>query len=582
MGRPVTRLVAGAFVGIGLAAGALAVWAWTSRGEPLPDPPVRLVVALPGDLRVIDVAVAPGGDRIAYVAQGEGVREIYLRSLDRFEAVSVPGTDGATDLFFSPDGLWLGFFADGRLRKVSTDGGTPVTICDVAGEGAGASWGDDGLIVFAAGPASGLARVPADGGPVAELTTPDRDGGEMAHGWPEVLPGNEAVVFTTSNEDRGGRLAVLSLTTGTWRPLLPGAGQARYAPSGHLVYANSGELLAAPFDIARLALTGPPVSAGARVADAPMALGGLGRTPMAISRSGTLVYVPAPATVENVLVWVDRAGRATPAADVRTRHHTPRLSPDGRRVAVVVRSGMMGRDIWIHDLDQGSRTRLTTEGSDNRSPVWRPDGQRLTFASNRSGAQSIYTQPLAPGGQAEPVSSTGDAQNPTSWSADGRVLTFYVVTPEADRNVWTLHVGEAPSPFKVTPLNERAPMLSPDGGWLAYVTGEAGRDTVYVSRYPDGEPTVPIGEGREPTWGPNGQELFFRHGSRMMAASVTLDDQLSVGAVRPLFDGQYEPDPGGHTANYDVSPDGERFLMVQPADPPDHLRVVLHWAPATP
>ncbi len=569
---------------IGALAGGLAVWGVTSGRERPPPAPARLVVALPSDVRVSDLVVSPNGRRIVYAGWAAGRRQLHLRDLDRFEGAPIPGTEGAAGPFFSADGQWLGFFADGSLWKLRLSGGTPQRLCPAPTASAGASWGADDRIVFAQGGDSGLRRISAEGGDVEELTHPDRAVGEVTHGWPFVLPGADGVLFTIATESRGSAIAALSLESATWTSLLPGTGRPQLGVSGQLVYAHAGELQAAGFDADRLELAGAPRSAGESISTDPLAFGGLGRAGFSLSRTGTLVYIPAPPGADNALVWVDRNGQGIQATESRARHHTPRLSPDDGEVAVVIRSGVLGRHIWIYDLDAGTRVQLTVEGSDNRSPVWTGPGRALTFASNRSGPQSLYRKPARAGGKAEPLSSTGDALNPTSWSAASEVLAFYVVGPDADRDIWTLRPGGEPTAFLTSPLNERSAMISPDGRWLAYVAGAAGLDAIYVAPYPDpgATPAVRIGDGGEPVWARDGRELFYRHDGRMMVASVSADAALTVGGRRALFEDAFELDPGGNTANYDVTTDGRRFLMVQNATPPRRLRVVLDWTAPSP
>ncbi|MFQ5793351.1 MAG: TolB family protein [Acidobacteriota bacterium] len=347
-----------------------------------------------------------------YAAEGGGRTQLYLRALDEFQARPIPGTEDASAPFFSPDGQWVGFYANGRLQKVSVTGGGTLTLCDTPVAPYGASWGSDDAIIFDLGGlmSSRLMRVSAAGGTPEALTGPDTEESAVVPRWPQVLPGGKAVLLTVST-DEGSRTAVLSLTTGEWRMVegLGEARQARYVPTGsggHLIYARAGGLTAVPFDLARLEPRGSPVSILDAVYQAANS------AYFTISRSGSLVYVPG--SPESAVVWVDREGRAAPLPMDRGRYFHPRLSPDGGRVAV----GANG-DIWVHDLARGTRSRLTVEGN-SAHPTWTPpDGKRVAFNTN----QGLYWKPADGSDEAELLWASEDTQVPMSWSPDG-LLAF--------------------------------------------------------------------------------------------------------------------------------------------------------------
>ena len=569
-------------------AGAVAIW-----GLVRPSPPefrslTRLVVNLPQGQQLLGgpsppIAVSPDGTRLVYAAISGGQSRLYLRRLDQFEAKPIPGTEGANAPFFAPDGGSVGFFADGALKKVAVSGGVPLTIADApwsASFSLGASWGPDDTIIFAAGLGAGLLQVSAAGGTLKVLTTPNAENGEVGHGWPQILPDGKNVLFTIrTGEDR--RIALLSRETGEWRTILRVGTQAtgaRYLPTGHLVYAQSGGLLAVPVDLSQGESSRSPMS----ILDGVFTFGS-GLAYFATSRSGALVYAPGVAVAaENSLVWVDRQGRATPLAGDRGTYLYPRLSPDGRRVAVAIAEGG-NRDIWVYDVERGTRTRLTIEGI-NTDAVWTPDGKRLAFASNRAGAFNLYWKPADGSGEAEPLLMREEAQFSHSWSPDGRLLAFYELSPGAARDIWVLSRDDnaTATPFLTTSFNERSPIFSPDGRWLAYVSNESGRDEVYVQPYPERRAKwlISTDGGTEPVWSAGGRELLYRRGDKMMAVPVETEPAFTAGQPRVLFDGAYDVAPvSSGSLNYDVSPDGERFVMIQrdQESAPRQLNVVLNW-----
>ena len=580
--RPWIWLAAGVALG--------GVVGWVAQRAPIPEPTpiVQFVVPAPAGHEMLELAVAPDGLGVAYVAGGEGRPRLFYRPLREPGVVAVPGTEGARSPFFSPDGRSIAFFADDMLHRVSLGDGERSVICDAPSGSAGGAWSDDGMIVFAPLQGRGLLRVPADGGTPEVLTLPDDARQEVEHGWPSWLPGRAGLMFTVTRRGRDTRLAVWSAAEDAWTHLLPANGRPRYLASGHLLYALNGELLTVSFDATTLEVSGTPATALDGVDGSVATFAGLGNAQFDLSRTGTLVYLPATPR-DNVLVWVDRAGRTTPTVEpTASRHRTPRLSPDGTRVAIVTRAGLLGHELWLQTLTDGARARLATEGSDNRSPAWAPDGRRLAFASNRLGPQNIFTMD-APAEDAEDddarrLFTSLTPQNPGSWSTDGRRLAYYEVT-ESGRDVWVWSRDGEAVRVAATPSDERAPAWSPDGDWLAYVSNDEGldmdRDEVYVQPYP---PTgdrwrVSTAGGREPVWSRDGRELFFRRDFEMLAADISARDaELDVGAPTRLFERPFDLDPGGHLPNYDVATDG-RFLMLQRAERPGQVRVVMGWEP---
>ena len=560
----VTAAVTGCLAG-------LAVW---SVVRPSPTPVTRVVIDLPPDQYLLPgvspIVVSGDGSKLVYAAQQQGRSQLHLRELDQFFSTLVPGTENAEGPFFSPDDQWVGFFADGQLKKVRLSGGEPVSLCDVPGTNLGATWGPDDTIVFASGGSAGLLRVPAGGGTPAPLTTVDAAGGGISHRLPQFLPGGQAILFTIRNQEEPGT-ALLSLEDGTQRRLdaLGQAGGVRYVSTGHVLFVRSGRLWAAGFDASRQQLTGSPISVLDGVYTHPMT----GSSYFTVSDTGTLVY--APGSAQSTLVWVDRQGRATPIREDPRGYWYPRVSPDGTRVAVVARSESGNRDVWVGDVQRGTLVRFTTEGT-NIFPVWTADGEHITFASDRSGSMNLYWKRADGMRAAEEILRHDQYTYPLSWSADGQLLAFYAMHPTNQRDIWVMSLAGNASPVLTTPADEKSPMLSPDGWWLAYVSDESGRDEVYVQPYPTGgKIRISTEGGTEPHWSHDGAELFYRHDYQMI--SVAAHEGGVFDKPRVLFEGRYTVAVGGNQ-NYDVAPDG-RFVMLRSdrGSSTSVLNVVLNW-----
>ena len=587
----------------GLAGAALGGFAASRWPGPQPEPPGRqaLSIAIPPDRELLDIAVSPDASRIAYTAVAGGRTRLYVRRLDRFETEAVPDTDGARQPFFAPDGAAVGFFADGWLRTVSLDGdegtidgdegtlaggpGATTDVCRVAGEPAGAAWDAGGRIIFGGPGQAGLREVPAAGGEPVALTAVDADNDETAHGWPQIVD-DRWILFTAARHGRDPRLGVLDRETGETRPLLLADGGGWFVEPSTLVFVRRGEIFAAQVELGAGAETRTPaqwpVLRGA--ASSAASHRGLGRSRFAAARDGTLVFVPPPANgSNNRLVWVDRAGRSEPLDDVAAPHQTPRLSPDGRRVAVSVVTAILRRDIWLLDLAGGDRRQATAEAGDNHSPLWSPDGATLTFASSRTGLQRLFLLRVRGLDVSGPLVG-GDQRTPGSWSPDGRRLAFHELRPDRLRDIWTWRDGSAgeATPWLATNANERAPAFSPDGHWLAYVSDADSHDgdQVYIRPAvgPADGPAIritPVG-GTEPIWDKSGGALFYRRGRSLYRVAIDASGQPGAEPEH-LFDGTYLGDPLGNLPAYDAAPDGERFLMLEPAGRVGAVHLFTGW-----
>jgi Tol biopolymer transport system component/predicted Ser/Thr protein kinase len=562
----------------------VATWNLKPAPAPAPQPVSRTVITLPPDQQLLisldngpALVISPDGTHLAYVARHGGTQQLYLRAMDILEARPIPGTEGAVSPFFSPDGQWLGFFAGGKLKKVSVSGGAALALGDATSP-RGANWSSQRMIAFSPTGLGALQQVPDEGGTPQPLTRLEK--GDGSHRWPEFLPGGTLLFAAGPNTGNWNNalVAVHSVGTGERRNLIPGATQPRYALSGHLVYAQGGSLMAVRFDPQRLAVTGTAVPVVEGVLQSPVN----GAAQYSFSATGSLVYIPGSAQAGQLkLVWVSRNGTEQPLATPAHAYQFPRLSPDGRRVAVGVTE--QENQVWLYDLSRDTSTRLTFEGNVNNAPVWTPDGKRIAFSSNKEGERNLFWQLADGSGGLERLTTSEHVHTPSSWSPDGQLLAFVEITPTTGRDIWVLRLSDHKAqPFLRTPFDEGAPRFSPDGRWLAYVSNESGRYEIYVQPYPGpgGKWQISTEGGAEPVWNPNGRELFYRSGDEMMAVDIATQPGFAAGKPRALFEGRYLPTPFTFPS-YDVSPDGQRFLMVKPTEQaqaaPTQINVVLNW-----
>jgi len=581
--RAVPVSIAAAVAGIAILITAVAVWTLRPISPARPFNISRLTVTLqPGEeLRSgggPPAALSPNGAILAYA----GVRRdatplLYLRNMDNPEAKAVPGSDGAVNPFFSANGEWVGFFAQGKLKKVPVTGGVVETLCEVP-NGRGGSWAEDDTIYFAPFSTSAIWKVLAAGGTPQAVTTVNRAKGEVSHRWPQVLPGGKALLLTvwTGPGWDENQLQLLNLATGERRLLVQGARSGLYVASGHLVYFRQGPdtLMVVPFDLNRLQITGgPPVTLVERVRDTSE--GG----EYAVSNSGTLAYVPStPLWYESRLVWVGRSGIVEPLPASPQGYEEPVISPDGRQVAVSIAGPAYG--ISIYDFARAALTPLTFGGS-SQAPVWTPDGKRIVYRATRTGSRNLFERIADASGDEERLTTSDGLQTPGSFSRDGKSFVFADSDPVTGSDIWTLGADRKAEPLLKTRASEYNPHLSPDGRWLAYVSDESGRAEIYVRPFPklDGKWKISADGAGEPVWSRDGRELFYRSGGKMMAVSVETSSTFAVAVPKMLFEGRYQFSGTGVSA-YDVSPDGRRFLMVQPAEaarPATQIHIVLNW-----
>ena len=569
-----------------VASALLTTVAWLLLRVPVTTGATRLTLTIPPALELQGgggdrlLAMSPDGRSVAFVATSGGKTQIYLRRTDRFDAVPVSGTEGGVDPFFSPDGQWLGFIGgavpsggivnltSGKLKKVPIGGGPPTTLGDAANRGA--SWGPDDTIVFTATATSGISRVSAAGGTPEPLTKLQPS--ERSHRWPSFLPSGKAVLFSIQPNGASfddALIAVRSLQTGEQRVIAQGGYSPIYLPTGHIVFGRGGVLLAMPFDVRRLEVSGPPVP----ILEGVAMNTGTGAEQYATA-AGSLVYLPGPASAtRRELVWVDQRGAVRPIGVEKRPYNDVAVSPDGQRIALGVMGQAGNQDIWVYDIARGTLNRVTFSPGLDASPIWNPDNRRLTYnsVSVRSGSMEMLQAPFDGSGSEERLIDAGAANaQARSWHPSGKWLAYDLA---GDIYVLPLTGDRKPTPFVTTEFVEAFPAFSPDGRWIAYQSDETGRPEIYVRAFPGpgGKSQVSTEGGSRPRWSANGRELFFRAGPRMIAAAVTPGPSFTAATPRVLFEGQYPPP-------YDIAPDG-RFLMVRDEQPAERsqLRFVLNW-----
>jgi serine/threonine protein kinase len=540
---------------------------WNShRSSPLP---IHLSIPLPSGTQLTSCpAISRDGRVVAFTSRTQtGRSELYLRQLDWPEAKLMPGTDNAYLPFFSPDAKWVAFFSRGHLVKAEIATGSMTTLAD-APDPWGGTWGNDGYIIFVPSFNSGLVRIPSAGGAVEKLTRPNGQNAGYAHVYPHFLEDGRRVVFAVWSPAREyGGIALLSLNNQQWRLIVPGWTEAAYPEDGNLVVGAGGEGLKVASlgkgDAGTISLDRTALNQHVAYLQ-ENALSWFG-----VSQTGTLMYVPADFT-KATLVWVDRDGKMQTIVEEQQDYQTPAVSPDGNRLAVRI-----GGDLWVYDLRRSTRTRLTFSGY-NAVPMWTLDGSDVVYSSNRGGDLDLYRQPASGTGEARRLLQKESIQLPCSIAPDG-TIGFTDIETSTGRDIWTLSPDGKASPLLASPFNETSCRFSPDGRFIAYMSEESGLRELYVQPYPGPGDKVAISTdgGSFPVWSADGRELFYRHGDDVMVVEVSREPRFSVSRARLLFTGK---DPGFRD-QFDVSPDGKRFLMVhrEPGCLPSQIDIIVNW-----
>jgi Tol biopolymer transport system component len=568
----------------GIAAAAVAGVVWLAGGAGRESqvgaaPGVRSSILFEGRLGSATgttLALSPDGRRLALLlTDSSSHRQLWLRDLDAAEARPLAGTDDATSPFWSPDGRWLAFVVNQKLKKIDPAAGEPVTVCDSALSGG--AWSRDDVILFTLSPSQALAQVSAAGGTPSIVTDVDTRT-EWRHAFPCFLPDGRHFVFAAMGfgDEVTSHLASLDSRE---RTRLPVDSPFMHAQEGCLLFAQGSTLMARALDPQSLALVGPAVPITERLR-LPGGAGSFVSVYASASANGTLVFQEDPAPGFD-LTWFDREGQATGTLGNAADYGDLTLSPDGRQALVsVVEPGTSNRDLWIFDVARNLRTRFTTDPAPETHCIWSPDGGSIVFDSQRAGHRDLY-QKRTDGSAEELLLADEFDKNPLGWSPDGQHI-LYAKRRGAEVNVWVLPVGgdRQPFPFRETTCSfQLGGAFSPDGRWVSFFSNESGRMEVYAAPFPGPGPATQISTegGWDSRWSRDGKEIFYRHpDGRLIVAAITASDQrLDVGEVKPLF----MLPKVGRRYSYDVSPDGQRILAVtqKPGVGSEPLTLMQNW-----
>ena len=571
---------------------ALAVSLIHLREAP-PDPsvkPVRRFAFTPVSFDANEnvTVISPNGRHIAYIA-GFSPTKLWIQDLDQSRPREIEGTEGALRPFWSPGSDFVGYLANNELKKIPIQGGPAITLCPLPGvtyQFFGGAWSPDGQsIVFSSLVPTRLFEVPARGGNPKLLIEPTNSEQQRSFSTPHFLPGGAAsrqLLFTVGQLGQG-EIALQNLDTGERQALGIRGAVPHYSPSGHILYTPAtnepGVLWALPFSLSSLKATGEafPIAENARWPS--------------VAGDGTLAYREEGGPRQRQLVWRNRGGKKLEVISRRWPFVThPTLHPDGRRLAIEAADDNGNRDIWVYDLVRSIWIRVTQAAGRDLRPTWSPLGDHLAFTSTgdtTGGTFAIFLRPADGSGKAEPFVPHVVQELASDWSHDGKHFLFYRLDPRNQRDIWRLEIkadGSAgqPLPLLTTPFDEREPMLSPDGKWLAYVSNRYGRDEVYVRPFPDGDDQqMSSAGGAQPRWRQDGGEIYYVEGDTLMAVRVATEPSLSIGPPVQLFSdsGLVQLLPGGR--QYDVTADGQRFIVAVPyveaGESPPAIRVVQNW-----
>jgi Tol biopolymer transport system component len=561
---------------------------------------VRMTIDLPEDQAIgpefnSKIALSPDGTQLAFTPLPGPLYIRPLNSLDNqpLEITKPPGFRGAP--LFSPDGASVVFIEGNSIfswarpfLKASLAGGAPTRLVEYDSFHRG-DWGADGWIYWTSAYPGGIVRIRDSGGEIEPVTVIDAKKGERSHRFANLLPGGRAIIYTASFEGissyNDARIELWDLDTRQKETLIEGGTSAAYSPSGHIVYAREGKLFAAAFDLRRREVTGPPIE----VLNGVMMSGNTGAAEFSLSDRGDLAYVPGASDGGNrTLVWVDRSGKAEPLPLPPASYLYPRISPDGRSLAVEIEGP--NHDFYFYDFARTVLSKVTNDGM-SHDPVWSPDGKLVAFRSWVAGGMTMWLMPADRSAPATRLNPSGSRQSPLSFSPDGQFLTFDQKDSRTQDDVMVLPLNgdSSPRPVANSRFGEGSGKFSPDGRWIAYSSAESGRPEIYVQAFPGPGLKLQVSNdgGTDPVWRRQGGELYYRSGNKMMAVSVTSSPEFKAGAPRKLWEGDYTHGsgsscgmPGVASSSYDASADGERFLMVRDDGPAyaSRIAVVLNWA----
>ena len=575
--RRSTRLLVAGSLAAAVLIAAAGAWAWLHPRGSDPELPVRFVLTLPAGTSLLggpgsDVLLSPDGRTLVYGTQASGSSLLYRRDVGRIVPTAIAGTERAVLPFISHDGKWVAFFNGNQLKKVPLDGGPAAVIATVA-QSHGASWGPNNIIVLGAYPGvEGLSRIAATDGQLLVFAKPDTAKGEVSQRWPRVLADGKTVLYTSwgSGGLQTARIGIASLETGKSAILTVVGTYPLGVFEGQMIYARAdGALMAATIDIGARRVSGEPVAL-----ESGVTLGARGSAKVALSEHGMLAYVTGSSTSR--LVLVGTTGVVRPLLRESRDFDTPRRSPDGRFVAVSINA--RPPDIWVVDIAAGTLTRLTSEGQNVR-PEWTPDGKRIVFVSNRSGEMGVWWRAVDGSAPPRKVFESRDDALEAAVAPSGGILVYRANQSGGNYGLAFRSLEDFTSPkafFTTSNSHELMPSVSPDGRWLAYVSDETGAAEVYIRPFPGpgARYLVSASGGSEPRWAPDGRQLFYRNGRKMLVARVSTVPALSVSGRDELFEGNYATNAAHQ--NYDVTRDGQGFYMLQ-RDADVEVVIVLNW-----
>jgi serine/threonine protein kinase/WD40 repeat protein len=590
-----TWLSVAGWVGGGMLAILLASLSFIHFREVPPSPPVlQYTVGVPDSSFLHSFAISPDGRLLVIAAFANGKQQLWLRPLDALQAQAMPFTEGATFPFWSPDNHWIGFFAQGRLKKVSAGGGPAQSLCD-APNSRGGSWNRDNVIVFT-GPNGGIGmkRVPASGGDPADINN-----GKGDYRYPTFLPDGRHFLYLESNalEGKGG-LYVSSLDGKENRRVLSDISGGVFAPAaqgerfGHILFIREGNLMAQPFDEESTQVAGDvvPVADGINFSYFTGSY-----APVTVSGNGVLLFAGGGGTGFGLtqIAWYDRSGKPVGPMGASGEVLYPAISPDEKTIAFQRKSTRAGSDLWLRDLNRETDIRFTADVSANASPVWSPNGDRIVFASNRKGGiYNLYQKTTSGSGQDELLLETGNTKFPTQWSKDGRFIVYMEGDGKGKVHTWVLQIDgsvasgpQKPVPFLHSEFNEEFGQLSPDSRWMAYTSDESGRREVYVRPFPaaEGRWKISVAGGQKPRWRGDGKEIFFEAADGkmtevMVKPVIGAKSSFERSTPQALFDAHMVRGERDVLYEYDVAADGQRFLVnTANAAYGQALTVVVNW-----
>ncbi len=518
--------------------------------------PINLPLTTPLVGGASSVAISPDGKYLVYLANSGGTQKLFLRPFDRLSAQPISGTETASDPFFSPDGQWIAFFANGRLRKVSIYGGSAQDVCTIPGYMRGGWWTPDNYMWFGLinGP---IYRVHAGGGEIDTMSKIDSTGGEISHRFPQVLPDGKTVIYTIKQNNivsfDDAIIAAENIATHERKILIRGGSYARYLPTGYIMYARGSSLYAVQFDPVRVETKGAPL---------PVEEGGMlnplsGDANYGFSNSGMLVYVPRGSNsgIDATLKWMDRSTGLTTLLDSTGAYGNGRISPDGQRLAIVIRAA--NDDIWMYQMGRGTMTRITFGGGNSDYPIWTPDGKSIIYQSERGRRVSLFSKLWDGSGAAEKLdeSVNADIFSCETVSPDGKYVVF---AQEGDIWILGLHDHTAPKRIMTSPSIESNPAVSPDGRWLSYISNESGQGELYVVPFPPGEGKYQISTNgaNDARWLADGKTLLYTSSKSIMEVDVTLSPSFDFSRPKKVLEL-----PQSWNNFWDVTPDGNRFVV---------------------